>query len=348
MTRSISIIEAHELGCREVFITYPALGDQLLLLYAARIRHSLTGEKTFLGTTMPELFEHQDCCLVIEKLNALTVAAMFADLYGAGIRVFPLTYYQTGKTADRRLRFSLPQRHLLAEICARMALKGTITLDPVFELSRQEKEFGRFFAERQIAISSQGKERHKTWGAGKIQEVIRTLHGQYNFVQIGAASDAPLDYVLDKRGAFPLRQVAATLYNSDLFVGGIGALMHLARGVKCRGIITYSLAEPPGAVSYPCNSNLLAAEGCSACQENMINPDNEDEECLDNFSCIRGIKTAEVCSAIETAMREPGASLISERVTLAGQRQEPLTAMSARLFSLTQKKSLAKRRTERK
>jgi len=346
--KTISIAQAQKQGCREAFITYPALGDQLLLLYAARIRHTLTGEKTFLGTTFPELFEHQDYCLVIEKLNALNIASIFSEFEAAGILVFPLTYYQTGKTAEGRLRFSLPQRHILAEMCARLGLDGVISLDPVFDLDDKERNFGRFFTEKQIAVSSQGKEQRKTWGIDKMQKVITTLRGRYNFVQIGAVGDAPLEGALDKRGVLPLRQVAATLYNSDLFVGGIGALMHLARGVGCRGVITYSRAEPPGAAAYPCNSNLLAAEGCAACLDNMINPDNEEEECLDNFSCIRKIKIDDVCSVIEAAMCSPDTQLISEQSALTGQRQKPLNAMSARLFNITQNKSLAKRRPESK
>lgn len=73
---------------------------------------------------------------------------------------------------------------------------------------------------------------------------------------MGNAKDPLLDGVLDKRGCPSLREAASILYNSDLFVGGISGLMHLARFVGCPSVIVYSHAEPETLVHYLCNIDI--------------------------------------------------------------------------------------------
>ena len=318
-------------GHKEVFITYPALGSQLLLLYAAQIRHRMTGARSLVGTTVPELFGAAgDVCDVLADVSALNIGAKFPALAAAGLSVLPLTYFQPGKTSDNRLKAELTHRHLLADFCAGMGLSGRVLLDPVFPLLPEEQDFGRFFDDSQIAVMSEGKERRKTWGADRMQAVVDALRSRYTFVQIGAPADAPLSGVLDKRGAFPLRQVAAVLHNSDLFLGGIGALMHLARGVHCPAVITYSLSEPLGVDAYPCNTNLVASGVCTRCQTDLLLL--EKEGCPENFACVRAIGIEIVIAAVEEAMTRR-----VEVAVLEPNPARPLNAVTARVFSLAQK-----------
>lgn len=318
-------------GHQEVFITYPALGSQLLLLYAAQMRHRMTGARSLVGTTVPELFGGADAfCDVLDGVSALNIGAKFPALASAGLRVLPLTYYQPAKTADNKLRAELSHRHLLADLCAGMGLEGRALLDPVFPLLPEEQGFGRFFDDSQIAIMSEGKERRKTWGADKMQAVVDALGARYHFVQIGASGDAPLRGVLDRRGALPLRQVAATLHNSDLFLGGIGALMHLARGVQCPAVITYSRSEPLEVASYPCNINLRAPDSCTRCQTDLLLL--EKEGCPEEFNCVRRIGVDTVIAAVEEALTRK-----VEVAHLEPNPVRPLNAVTARVFSLAQK-----------
>ena len=327
----LSLKQAAASGHKEVFITYPALGSQLLLLYAAQIRYRQTGARSLVGTTVPELFSAAgEFCDVLADVSALNIGAKFPALAKAGLRVLPLTYFQPGKTADNRLKAELTHRHLLADFCAGMGLSGRVLLDPVFPLLPEEQDFGRFFDDSQIAIMSEGKERRKTWGAERMQAVVDALRSRYSFVQIGAPTDAPLSGVLDKRGAFPLRQVAALLHNSDLFLGGIGALMHLARGVYCPAVITYSLSEPLGVDAYPCNTNLLAPGGCTRCQTDLLQL--EKEGCPEDFACVRAIGVDTVITAVEEAMTRR-----VEVALLEPNPARPLNAVTARVFSLAQK-----------
>jgi CDP-glycerol glycerophosphotransferase len=331
-------MQASKQGYREVFITYPAFGDQLLLLYASKIHYAVTGSKLLLGTTMPELFLHQYSCDIIDNLSALTVARMFAELAKAGIKVFPVTYYQPQRCSNGQLRFGFPSRHILAEMCARMGVSGEIHIDPVFELTDEEKAFGRFFSDKQIAVMSQGKEKRKNWGVENMQTIVAAFKDNYNFVQIGLPSDVRLTGALDKRGAFSIRKVAALLHNSDLFIGGIGALMHLARGVACPAVITYSLSEPLWADSYPCNFNVITKKACVACHISMINPYNEDNECRDNFSCIRTISISDVCTAVVEMINTSISNkyLEIESTIISSCQAQALNAMTARLFAMAQ------------
>jgi CDP-glycerol glycerophosphotransferase len=340
----LTVVQAQERGYREAFITYPALGDQFLLLYAAKMQYALTGEKILVGTTFPELFIHQsqNYCNIIDNLDARTVGRLFGALQAACIEVIPLTYYQPATNANGQLRSRMPQQHILAEICSCMGLRGKIVLNPSFELTEEEIAFGRFFPDNQIAVISQGRELRKTWGYEKVQKVINTLSGRFNFVQIGAPCDAPLKHLLDKRKLFSLRKVASVLHNSDLFIGSIGALMHLARGVRCRSVITYSLSEPLHADSYPENCNLRPTSGCSNCQAAMVDPDNEDIECTDNFSCIRNITPEEVCRAVEEMMSAKVFPCPPAPLNIEGKKARPLTTLTARLFSMTHRGDIAK------
>lgn len=330
----LTLEQAVACGCKEVFITYPALGSQLLMLYAAGIRYKATGIRSLVGTTVPELFSAADAfCDVLDGVSALTIGSDFPRLASAGLSVLPLTYYQPGATNDNKLKAAYSQRHLLADFCAGMGLEGRVLLDPGFPLLPEEQNFGRFFDNSQIALMSEGKEKRKTWGADKMQAVVDALGSRYNFVQIGASSDAPLHGVLDKRGAFSLRQVAAVLRNSDLFLGGIGALMHLARGVDCPAVITYSNSEPLEIASYPCNINLLSPSACARCQTDLLLL--EKEGCPEDFSCVRSIGIDAVIEAIEKSMFPR-----VETACIAPGPARPLNPVTARVFSLAQKQMI--------
>lgn len=329
----LSLEQAAAQGHKDVYITYPALGSQLLLLYAAQIRHRMTGARSLVGTTIPELFtEASAFCDVLDGVSALTIGMDFPSIAATGLRILPLTYFRPGRTTDNKLKAELSQEHLLAGFCAGMGLSGPVPLDPFFPLTDEEQRFGRLFADSQIALMSEGKEQRKTWGADKMQAVVDALGARYNFVQVGAPEDTPLRGVLDKRGVFSLRQVASVLHNSDLFLGGIGALMHLARGVGCPSVITYSRSEPAGVDAYPCNTNLLPPSCCTRCQTDLLRL--EKEGCADEFSCVRGISVDAVVHEVESGM-----SRRVEVVRLEEKAVRPLNPVTARIFSLAQKQA---------
>ena len=193
-----------------------------------------------------------------------------------------------------------PDTHIMARYCERVGLSGDISINPQIVLTDPEKRYGRFYKENQIAIISTGIQKYKSWPIEKTQELVDKLKGQYNFVQIGQDTDPEIKGILNKRNTASLREVASILYNSDLFVGGIGGLMHLARAVNCRAVITYSTAEPIILASYECNENILPLESCKLCGQNLRDP--QHEVCENDYNCVKNIEVEDVINAIHKQM----------------------------------------------
>ncbi len=175
-----------------------------------------------------------------------------------------------------------PDRHLISVMCREAGLDGEVALRPYLWLSDAERAAGRC-AERQIAIQSSGQGAayhmaNKEWYPERFQEVVTALGGRFQFVQVGSAGDPPLAGAIDKRGALSLRETAAVLSQSEVFVGQVGFLMHLARAVDCRSVIVYGGRELPWQSGYSANENLTTTLPCSDCW--LWNRCDYDRECM--------------------------------------------------------------------
>jgi len=175
-----------------------------------------------------------------------------------------------------------PSEHLIAVMCRAAGISGRISLRPYVNLTQQERSAGRL-KPRQIAIVSSGMSgrspmNNKEWYPDRFQEVVSVYAGKYDFVQLGAKSDPPLKGALDLRGRTSIRESAAILSQSLLFVGLVGFLMHLARAVDCRSVILYGGREAPWQSGYCCNENLITALPCSPCW--LWNTCPYDRQCM--------------------------------------------------------------------
>jgi hypothetical protein len=86
-------------------------------------------------------------------------------------------------------------------------------------------------------------------------------------------SDLQLRGALDVRGN-TVRETAAILAASRLFLGLATGLMHLARAVECRSVIVYGGREHPSQSGYSANENLYWNGPCAPCwQRNDCNFD---------------------------------------------------------------------------
>lgn len=189
-----------------------------------------------------------------------------------------------------------PERHIIALMCASAGITGPVTLRPYLHLSDAERAAGRGAA-RQIVLHSSGASAHsamknKEWVAGRLQRVVDALRGEFAFVQLGAASDPPLDGCQDLRGKTSMRESAAVLANSTLFLGQVGFLMHLARAVDCPAVIIYGGRELPWQSGYACNTNLVTPLWCSPCWR--WNACDNPVERL----CMQGITVDQVVEAV--------------------------------------------------
>jgi len=125
--------------------------------------------------------------------------------------------------------------------------------------------------------------RNKEWSSARSNELVRTLQRDgIRVVQLGTAADVPLDGVVDLRGRTSLREAAAILAASDVFVGLAGALMHMARAVKCPSVIIYGGREDPRISGYQEFCNLVSRPACSPCWKR--NSCEYDRQCLEDIS----------------------------------------------------------------
>ena len=98
----------------------------------------------------------------------------------------------------------------------------------------------------------------------RFQAVVNIFRGEFDFIQVGSTLDPRLAHVQDVRGA-AIRETAAILHHSRIFVGNAGFLMHLARAVECLSVIIYGGREAPWLTGYKCNANLYTALPCAPC-----------------------------------------------------------------------------------
>ena len=197
-----------------------------------------------------------------------------------GLPIVPLTYtsYQPLTDADQP-----PDEHILIKLCRRARLTGLVELRPYLFLTRAEFAAGKM-AENQVAIQSSGlaapnSMRNKEWYPQRFQEVCTELRSDVTVIQLGAASDPKLEGAMDLRGKTSVRQSAAILANSLVFIGLVGFLMHLARAVDCRSVILYGGREKPTQSGYVANKNLYNQVRCAPCW--LRNPCDFDRKCMD-------------------------------------------------------------------
>ena len=206
-----------------------------------------------------------------------------------------------------------PPRHLIATLCASAGIAGEIDLRPYVYLTDAEKGAGKRVSRRQIAIQRSGlgaryPMTNKQWPVGRFQEVVDTLKLEFDFVQVGAPSDPVLHGCLDLRGKTTLRQTAAILAASTIFVGLVGGLMHLARAVECRSVIIYGGREHPSQSGYSANENIYWDGACSPCWLR--------NSCDFGRMCMEAISAGSVVEAVKRHSAIPSARLTIDKIVL--------------------------------
>ncbi len=187
-----------------------------------------------------------------------------------------------------------PPVHIVTEMCRRMGLAGEIEKRPILWLTKREKARAGS-CHGAIIVQSSGlaaiyPKRTKEWFPERFQEVVNVLRKKHTVVQIGSKNDFPLNGVVDLRGKTSIRESAAILQQSKLFVGLAGFLMHLARGVDCPSVIVYGGEELPEQTGYTCNVNLTNHPQCSPCWR---------YECPYNMECMANITPTVVLQAVD-------------------------------------------------
>jgi len=256
------------------------IGDHLLMTTVAHELKERGVKRIFISSNYNELYYNNNSI----KASNKNFSKIFSN------KVLNLNYSLHIRSERRDIP---PKNHIIEDMCAKADIKGEIKLTPYIYLDITEKKFGSFF-KNQIAIQSSGMAAQnamitKEWFFDYYQKVIYLLKEEFSFVQIGSKTDPLLENVLDMRGKTTIRETASILYNSELFVGQVSLLMHLAKAVNCRSIIIYGGRELPFQSGYICNSNLSSIVDCSPCWK---------YECDQDRKCLRKITPEFVASEI--------------------------------------------------
>lgn len=227
----------------------------------------------------------------------------------AGLPFTRLAYAAYDPTTDRD---EAPSEHALIKICRLAGIGGPVELRPYLFLNQEEFAAGKI-AEDQVVIQSSGLSaahpmRNKEWYPQRFQEVCSELRKDVQVIQLGSADDPKLEGAIDKRGKTTLRESAAILANSLVYIGLVGFLMHLARAVDCRSVIVYGGREKPTQTGYVANKNLYSQVRCAPCW--LRNPCDFDRKCMDMITSKQVIAaTAEQISKYGTLLELQTANL---------------------------------------
>lgn len=217
--------------------------------------------------------------------------ALVNDWLRTGLPFIRLGYsaYRPATDSDEPLT-----EHVLLKLCRLVGLTGKVELRPYFSLTREELTAGRR-AEKQVVMQTSGlgapyPMRNKEWYPARFQEVCDHLCSDATVIQIGSATDPRLAGAVDLRGQTSIRQSAALLANSLVFIGLEGFLMHLARAVDCRAVIIYGGRLMPSQIGYIANKNLYSPVECAPCW--LRNPCNYNRKCMDMITAEQVITAA--------------------------------------------------------
>jgi hypothetical protein len=291
-----------------------APGDDLLCTAVMRELRRRGRNDLMMVSDHRELFERNEDPAYVQPLwpryspdrSTVSICRRFVQKWGGE---FTRLEYAPMDGEDRR---KSPSSHIIAEMCARAGLSGSISIRPYLRLSDHEQSAAAW-ARKKIVIQSSGMAaRHpmqnKQWYEERFQGVVDALAGEIEFIQIGSATDLPLQHVRDLRGATGIRESAAILYHARLYVGTVGFPMHLARAVECPSVIIFGGREAPWQSGYICNSNLYSEVPCAPCWRSNT--------CDFGRQCMSNILVEDVVSAIRQMMGRPRNPLAVETVEI--------------------------------
>jgi ADP-heptose:LPS heptosyltransferase len=252
------------------------IGDDLMCTTVFRELRKRGKRSLAIATRNPGLFEkNPDVDKIIRQTDS-----RFNRWGRAGLPLVTLAH--SGYDAARDLDLP-PDEHILIRMCRLAGIGGPVELRPYIFLTPAELAAGRL-ADNQVAIQSTGLAsslamKNREWYPQRFQELCAQLRSDVRVVQVGSASDMKLEGAIDLRGQTSLRQTAAVLANSLVFIGLVGFVMHLARAVDCRSVIIYGGREKPAVTGYVANKNLYSQVRCAPCW--LRNPCEFNRKCMD-------------------------------------------------------------------
>lgn len=293
---------------QDVYFTHAGIGDQILLLAAAKMFFEKTGKKLLVAGKSPELFLEEDDVIffdlysaaLLEKYAVKTKSEILLCPYGK----FRLNFISGAsfKLRNGSYRIQWSRTHILANYLKKLGMSGSVDISKCrLNLGESQKVNvqGRY-----VCLISEGLLPYKTLPFPLMQEVVCELSREYQVVQLGLEKDPLLEGVVDLRGRLSFSQVAQCLRHASAYVGPIGGLMHLAHFVGCPSVIAIS-GEPVEYIGYARNVNVRSSFQCDLCDTLKLNPMHD--RCPFEYACARsGFDAKVICDSVRMLNKKGG------------------------------------------
>jgi hypothetical protein len=170
-----------------------------------------------------------------------------------------------------------------------------------FYLSEEERKWAKQLVDvvpkPVIAICTQSKEVVKNWPLDHWVELINSISPDFSIIQLGDDKEPELEKVIRFAGKHTMRESAAILSHSDLFIGPDSLLMHIANGLEIPSVILFGGSRPVQCLGYDQNINLSSSPHCSPCWIH-----DGFETCDHQVQCMNEISKESVLDAVTSLL----------------------------------------------
>jgi hypothetical protein len=307
ISRRVAQVQYLALGRPDHIIFFgQGIGDDLLCTAVAHELKKRGAGRIVMFSKYPGLFKASPDVSAVYDLGYPTVGR----LRRWGISCIVPQFSSYDEAHDRDVFRNEP---IIAAMCRIAGMTGSVELRPYLTLRDGEKKAGRLY-ENQVVIQSSGLAsgsgvmKNKNWFPERYQAVSDEIGASVKVIQLGQKTDPPVDGAHDLRGKTTLRESAAILASSRVFIGQVGFLMHLARAVDCRGVIVYGGREVPWISGYRANENIVGPTFCSPCWQR--------NKCDYGHECMRMIDAGQVVAAFRRQLERADTPLEVDQVSL--------------------------------
>jgi ADP-heptose:LPS heptosyltransferase len=253
-----------------------APGDALITANVIRcIKNKHSHLKVNCITLHPELIQHDPS---IDSIN------MKETFYS-----FDSTYWELVARKERK-------ENIISHNLMRLGIKE-YEYNSKFYLTEIEKEWAKKLLDGNqkpiISICTKSKEPVKNWPVDYWTELIKILTSKFSVIHLGDEKEPIFKNVIRYAGLHTMRESAALLSISKLFIGPDSLLMHIANGLKIKSIIIFGGSRPVECFGYEENINLSCSPVCSPC---WIHEGHET--CSYDVECMRAISVQQISSNV--------------------------------------------------
>lgn len=171
----------------------------------------------------------------------------------------PETFYSFDSSYFELLVRNEKNENVVAHNLRRLGIKE-YDYKSSFFLSNTETEWAKKkikdLSKPLISISTRSNEELKNWPVRKWVKMINEISERYKIIHLGDGCEPSLNNVIRYAGNCTMRESAALLSHSQLFIGPDSLLMHVANGLNIKSIIIYGDARPVNCLGYPENINI--------------------------------------------------------------------------------------------